>query len=148
MENSNIENVTPGIITDATATATVAVLPAGYLATGYNATTEKGDHYMRPEYVRGYAMEIATALTGMKPSDFKSFIRELKRNRKSTLPFEARQTALYELYPKAQALVNRRKASPLLIKLVEANIDAVRNNDDWNSMYRHFEAIAGYLSKE
>ena len=123
------------------------VLPAGYLVDGYHATTEKGKKYLRPAYVADYAQGIAAALA-MKPSDFAALMREMKRNRSRTLPFEARQTAAAEMLPKALALVKRKKAPALLVDFIKANADAVKNDDDWTAYLRHLEAIGGYLTMQ
>lgn len=124
-------------------------LPDNYLDKGYYAITEKNFRYLRPEFVREYAKEIAEKLSlVMQPAVFEALVRELKRSKKRTLPFEARQTALYELFPKAKSFVFRGKAPQLLIDLVEASILAVKTDEDWMAMYRHFTAIAGYLGSE
>lgn len=121
------------------------MLPAGYLSDGYHATTEKGKKYLRPAYVADYAQSIAAVLA-MKPSDFAALMREMKRNRSRSLPFEARQTAAAEMLPKALALVKRKKAPALLVDFIKANAAAVKNDEDWTAYYRHLEAINGYLT--
>ena len=120
-------------------------LPADYLAHGYHATTDKGATYLRPEYVGTYAQTIATQLSGMKPADFNGLLKELKRNKKSTLPFEARQTAALELIPKAMALIKRKKAPALLLEFIKCNVDAIKTDADWNAFFRHTTAIASFM---
>ena len=78
---SATEQTTPA---DTTAPAT---LPENYLVGGYYATTDKGAKYLRPEFVDEYARNIAASLTGMKPSDFAAMLRDMKRAKKTTLPF-------------------------------------------------------------
>ncbi len=70
----------------------------------------------------------------------------MKKAKKKALPFEARQTAAAEMFPKALALVRRKKAPALLAELIQANLDAIQNDDDWFAYHRHLEAIGGYLS--
>lgn len=69
----------------------------------------------------------------------------MKRNKKRTLPFEARQTAALEMLPKAMALVHRKKAPEILIEDIKSNLDAIESDEDWYAYYRHLEAIAGYM---
>jgi len=122
-------------------------LPKNYLSNGYTATTDKGAKYLRPEFVGEYAEIMAKLLADMKPREFKKLLKELKRSKKSTLPFEARQTAALELIPKAMALVYSKKAPPLLLSFIKDNVDHIHNDDDWNAFYRHLEAIFAYLTK-
>jgi len=134
--------------TDSTPAANAAAdttLPADYLASGYYATTDKGATYLRPEYVGIYAQTIATQLSSMKLADINSLLKELKRSKKSTLPFEARQTAALELIPKAMALVKRKKAPALLLEFIKCNIDAIKTDADWMAFLRHMNAIAAYM---
>ena len=131
----------PAVDTTSTTQATPATtpgLPDGYLSGGYYATTDKGDKYLRPE--------IAAALAPLRPSDFNALLREMKKAKKKTLPFEARQTAAAEMFPKALALVRRKKAPALLAELIQTNLNAIKNDADWSAYYRHLEAIGGYLS--
>lgn len=121
-------------------------LPKDYLKNGYYATTEKGVKYLRPEFVGKYAECMADLLVDMKPSDFNGLIRELKSNRKKSLPFEARQTALVELLPKVMTLVHRKKAPALLIPFIKDNIQYIQEEADWYGFYRFMTAIAGFLS--
>jgi len=121
-------------------------LPKDYLKNGYYETTEKGVKFLRSEFVGKYAENIAKLLGDMKPSDFDGLMRELKRNRKKSLPFEARQTALIELLPKVMTLVYRKKAPALLVSFIKDNIDKIKTEDDWDAFYRFMKAIAGYLS--
>ena len=138
----------PAVDTTSTtqATPTAPGLPDGYLSGGYYATTDKGDKYLRPEFVGSQAQEIAAALDPLRPSDFNALLREMKKAKKKTLPFEARQTAAAEMFPKALALVRRKKAPALLAELIQTNLNAIKNDADWSAYYRHLEAIGGYLS--
>jgi len=122
-------------------------LPKDYLAHGYLATTDKGAKYLRPEFVGEYAEIMAKLLADMKPREFKKLLKELKRSKKTSLPFEARLTAALELIPKALALVYSKKAPPLLLSFIKDNVDHIHNDDDWNAFYRHLEAIFAYLTK-
>lgn len=124
----------------------IATLPADYLKDGYYATAENSKKYFRPELVSSHAKEIAAGLATMKPTDFAALTREMKRSRSRSLPFEARQTAACEMLPKGIALVRRKKAPPLLVTLVEANLEAMHSDNDFTALYRHFEAIYGFLS--
>lgn len=123
-----------------------AMLPTDYLSAGYYATAENGKQYLRPVYVADYAEQIAAILSTMKPTEFTKLLREMKRNKSRRLPFEARQTAAFELLPKALALVRCHKAPSVLVDFIKANLDAIHNDDDWSAFYRHCEAIQGYLS--
>lgn len=93
-----------------TDTPAPATLPKNYLVGGYYATTDKGAKYLRPEFVDEYARNIAASLNEMKPSDFAAMLRDMKRAKKTTLPFEARQTAAAELLPRAIGLVHKKKS--------------------------------------
>ena len=124
---------------------TPVYLPAGYLSEGYYATTDSGAKYLRPEFVGKYAEIMATLLADMKATDFGNLIREMKRSKKKTLPFEARLTAAAEMLPKALALVHRKKAPALLVTYTKDNLDHLHDDDDWTAYYRNLEAIAGYM---
>ena len=121
-------------------------LPADYLANGYHAVTDKGVKYLRPEFVGEYAEIMAGLLNGMNPAAFNRLLREMKRSRKSTLPFEARLTAAAELLPKAMALASRKKAPMLLVTFIKHNLDNIHDDTDWMAFYRHLEAIAAYMT--
>ena len=120
-------------------------LPASYLADGYYATTEKGAKYLRPEFVGKYADTIPTLITNIQITNYNPLLREMKRSKKKTLPFEARLTAVSEMLPKALALVHRKKAPALLVSFIKHNLDNILDDDDWTAFYRHLEAIAGYM---
>ena len=122
-----------------------ATLPKNYLVGGYYATTDKGAKYLRPEFVDEYARNIAASLNEMKPSDFAAMLRDLKRAKKSTLPFEARKTAAAELFPRAIGLVHKKKAPSILTEFIKVNLAAIKTDDDWSAFYRHMNAINGYL---
>lgn len=145
------EPVTEQALTvDTTSTATASdnilvYLPADYLSDGYYATTDKGAKYLRPEFVGKYAETMASLLADMKPTDFNGLLREMKRSKKKTLPFEARLTAAAEMLPKALALVHRKKAPALLVTYIKDNLDHLHDDDDWTAYYRNLEAIAGYM---
>lgn len=145
---SATEQTTPADTTTDTTEETPtapATLPKNYLVGGYYATTDKGAKYLRPEFVDGYARNIAASLTGMKPSDFAAMLRDMKRAKKTTLPFEARQTAAAELLPRAIGLVHKKKAPSILTEFVKANFTAIKTDDDWSAFYRHMNAINGFL---
>lgn len=126
-------------------TTAPATLPKNYLVGGYYATTDKGAKYLRPEFVDEYARNIAASLTGMKPSDFAAMLRDMKRAKKTTLPFEARQTAAAELLPRAIGLVHKKKAPSILTEFIKTNLTAIKADDDWSAFYRHMNAINGFL---
>lgn len=154
MDNQTVINTTgepvteqaPAVDTTSTSDNTPVYLPAGYLSEGYYATTDSGAKYLRPEFVGKYAEIMASLLADMKPADFNGLLREMKRSKKKTLPFEARLTAAAEMLPKALALVHRKKAPALLVTFIKDNLDHIHNDDDWTAYYRNLEAIAGYLS--
>ena len=151
MNNQTVINVTGEPVTeqapavDTTSTPTDTGLPADYLSEGYYATTDKGAKYLRPEFVGKYAETMASLLADMKPTDFNGLLREMKRSKKKTLPFEARLTAAAEMLPKALALVHRKKAPALLVTYIKDNLDHLHDDDDWTAYYRNLEAIAGYM---
>ena len=122
-----------------------ATLPENYLVGGYYATTEKGAKYLRPEFVDEYARNIAASLNEMKPAEFAAMLRDLKRAKKSTLPFEARKTAAAELFPRAIGLVLKKKAPSILTEFIKVNLAAIKTDDDWSAFYRHMNAISGFL---
>jgi hypothetical protein len=124
---------------------TPVFLPTDYLSSGYYATTDKGTKYLRPEFVGKYAEIMASLLADMRPRDLIGLLREMKRSKKKTLPFEARLTAAAEMLPKALALVHRKKAPALLVTFIKDNLDHIHDDDDWYAYYRHLEAIAGYM---
>ena len=123
-------------------------LPDGYLANGYYAATATGATYLRPEFVSTDAKTIAFGLSAMKPSDFNGLLKEVKKSRKRSLPFEARQTALAEMLPKSLALLNRKKAPALLVSFVEASLAAVQTDSDFDAFVRHADCIAAYLTAQ
>ena len=123
-------------------------LPKDYLAHGYLATTDKGAKYVRPEFVGEYAETMAKLLADMTPSAFNALMREMKRSKKTALPFEARLTAVAEMLPKAMALVHRKKAPALLVSFIKDNLDHIQNDDDWYAYLRHLEAIAAFLTAQ
>ena len=123
-------------------------LPKDYLTNGYYATTDKGAKYLRPEFVGEYAETMAALLSDMKPSAFNGLLREMKRSKKTTLPFEARMTAAAEMLPKAMALVHRKKAPALLVSFIKDNLNHIQNDDDWTAYYRHLEAIAAFMTAQ
>ena len=156
--NDNFDLTTVTSATEQTPTANIATvdtttadtpapatLPPDYLTGGYYATTDKAAKYLRPEFVGEQAQQIADALAGIRPSDFAAMLRDLKRAKKSTLPFEARQTAAAELLPRAIGLVHKKKAPPVLTEFVKANLAAIKTDDDWSAFYRHMNAISSFL---
>lgn len=126
-------------------TTALATLPENYLVGGYYATADKGAKYLRPEFVDEYARNIAASLNEMKPSDFAAMLRDLKRAKKSTLPFKARKTAAAELFPRAIGLVHKKKAPSILTEFIKVNLAAIKTDDDWSAFYRHMNAISGFL---
>lgn len=135
----------PTVDTTTADTPAPATLPKNYLVGGYYATTDKGAKYLRPEFVDEYARNIAASLNEMKPSDFAAMLRDMKRAKKTTLPFEARQTAAAELLPRAIGLVHKKKAPSILTEFIKANLAAIKTDDDWSAFYRHMNAISGFL---
>ena len=69
----------PAVDTPSTTPAPPAApgLPDGYLSGGYYATTDKGDEYLRPEFVDTQARQIAASLAPLRPSDFNALLREM-----------------------------------------------------------------------
>ena len=141
-QTPTVDAITADTTTDTPAPAT---LPKNYLVGGYYATTDKGAKYLRPEFVDEYARNIAASLNEMKPSDFAAMLRDLKRAKKSTLPFEARKTAAAELFPRAIGLVHKKKAPSILTEFIKTNLTAIKADDDWSAFYRHMNAISGFL---
>ena len=141
-QTPTVDAITADTTTDTPAPAT---LPKNYLVGGYYATTDKGAKYLRPEFVDEYARNIAASLNEMKPAEFAAMLRDLKRAKKSTLPFEARKTAAAELLPRAIGLVHKKKAPSILTEFIKANLTAIKTDDDWSAFYRHMNAINGYL---
>lgn len=92
-----------------------------------------------------YARNIAASLNEMKPAEFAAMLRDLKRAKKSTLPFEARKTAAAELFPRVIGLVHKKKALSILTEFIKVNLAAIKTDDDWSAFYRHMNAINGYL---
>jgi len=125
--------------------STPATLPAGYLSDGYYATTENGAKYLRTEYIEQYAEAIAASLKGMKPGEIEKMVRELKRSKKRTLPYEARRTAAAELLPAARNLVRHKKAPAILVTFIEANLAVIQDDETWTAFYRHCQAISGLM---
>ena len=126
-------------------TTAPATLPKNYLVGGYYATTDKGAKYLRPEFVDEYARNIAASLNEMKPADFAAMLRDMKRAKKTTLPFEARQTAAAELLPRAIGLVHKKKAPSVLTEFIKVNLAAIKTDEDWSAFFRHMNAINGFL---
>ena len=132
-------------ITEQTTAPAPATLPENYLVGGYYATTAKGAKYLRPEFVDEYARNIAASLNEMKPADFAAMLRDMKRAKKTTLPFEARQTAAAELLPRAIGLVHKKKAPSVLTEFIKVNLAAIKTDEDWSAFFRHMNAINGFL---
>ena len=128
-------------------TTPAATLPKDYLANGYYATTNKGK-YLRPEFVGEYAEIMAALLSNMTPGGFNALIREMKRSRTKSLPFEARVTAAIEMLPKAMALVRAKKAPPLLVTFIKENLDHLHDDDDWFAYMRFLTAIGNFLAAQ
>lgn len=153
MENQTVMNTTgepvveqaPTVDTPSTTERKNGYLPANYLSEGYYALTAQGAKYLRPEFVGEYAEAMASLLADMRPNDFNGLLREMKRNKKKALPFEARLTAAAEMLPKALALVHRKKAPALLVAFIKGNLRRIGNDDDWYAYLRHLEAISGYM---
>lgn len=143
----SVANAAPTPSATATTISTVSAvgLPAEYLTAGYYAAAENGKEYLRPQFVSAYAQEIAAALAPLKSADMNTMLREMKRNKKIALPYEARQTAAYEMLPKAISLVRRKRAPQMLVDFININLAAIHNDNDWTAFYRHLEAIAGFL---
>lgn len=141
-QTPTVDAITADTTTDTPAPAT---LPKNYLVGGYYATTDRGAKYLRPEFVDEYARNIAASLNEMKPAEFAAMLRDLKRAKKSTLPFEARKTAAAELFPRAIGLVHKKKAPSILTEFIKVNLAAIKTDDDWSAFYRHMNAINGYL---
>ncbi|MEA4895238.1 MAG: hypothetical protein VB064_08240 [Oscillospiraceae bacterium] len=147
-ENTDmVSHETPATETVPAAPDSPAALPDGYLSEGYYAVTEKGVSYRRPEYVDTYARQIAALLAPMKPTDFNPMLRELKKSNKRALPFEARQTAAYEMLPAAISLVRRKRAPRILIDFIKANLEVIATDADWTAFYRHLLSIQGFMSE-
>lgn len=127
------------------AAPTAPGLPDGYLANGYYAVSEKGHKYLRSEFVGDHAEFIARNLAPMKATDFNKLLKELKRAKKTTLPYEARETAMLELVPKSIALVGRKRAPSLLTTFIRANVNHVQCDEDFSALYRHFESVGAFL---
>lgn len=121
-------------------------LPPDYLDIGYHFVAENGAKCLRPEFVGPYAQIMAGLLAEMKQSDFNALLRELRRSKKRSLPFEARLTAAAEMLPKSMALVSRKKAPALLISFINENLEHIHDDDDWYAFLRFLEAIGGFLS--
>ena len=121
-------------------------LPPDYLDVGYHAVAENGTKFLRPEFVGPYAQIMAGLLAEMKQSDFNTLLRELRRSKKRSLPFEARLTAAAEMLPKSMALVSRKRAPALLISFINENLEHIHDDDDWYAFLRFMEAIGGFLS--
>ncbi len=140
---------TPAVNSTASTTPAISTLPVlfpeGYLKHGYHATTENGAKYLRTEYIEQYAKALAASLKGMKPAEFEKMLRELKKAKKRTLPYEARRTAAAELLPIAKNLVRHKKAPDILVSFISANLEAIVDNDTWNAFYRHCQAISGLM---
>ena len=121
-------------------------LPPDYLDVGYHAVAENGTKFLRPEFVGPYAQIMAGLLAEMRQSDFNTLLREIRKKKKRSLPFEARLTAAAEMLPKSMALVSRKKAPALLISFINENLEHIHNDDDWYAFLRFIEAIGGFLS--
>lgn len=137
----------PDSTTPATAPvpATTSAFSGDYLSNGYYASAENGAKYLKKEYIGEYAREIAAGLSGMKPLEFEKMVRELKRNKKRTLPYEARQTAVAEMLPAAKNLVRHKKAPSMLVEFIQRNLEEIRDDETWTAFYRHCQAISGYM---
>ena len=121
-------------------------LPDGYLATGYF----KGagpSRYIDPALVSTVAEQIAAALAagGLKASAFRGYLRDLKKAKRASFPLEARYGALLALRPKALLVAAKKPALRILVEIVEKNLESCTNDDDFEALFTHFEAISAFL---
>lgn len=130
--------------TEHTTQATLT-LPEGYLRNGYHDTTESGVKFLKSEYIEKYAQTLAASFKGMKTSEFEKLVRELKKSKKRALPYEARRTAAAELLPAAKNLIRHKKAPAILAAFIQANLEAIKDDETWTAFLRHCQAIVGYM---
>ncbi len=126
-------------------TQTPVTLPEGYLRGGYHDTTESGAKFLKSEYIEKYAQTLAASFKGMKTSEFEKLVRELKKSKKRTLPYEARRTAAAELLPAAKNLIRHKKAPAILAAFIQANLEAIKDDETWTAFLRHCQVIVGYM---
>lgn len=120
-------------------------LPPDYLKHGFY-KGEGNKQYPDPNLVP-LAHDLASLLHmgGLTPARYNPLLRDLKRAKKKSLPFEAKTGAVNSLIPKALRLVAKKQAPELLVKIIQANLTALKNPEDYPALYDHFENIGAYL---
>lgn len=126
--------------------AETGALTPGYLSEGYFKGDEKA-RYMDPNLVGETAQRLAQDLARgeLKQSAFNSILRELKRADKKTLPLEAKRGALSGAIVTAKRLEQRKRASGLLVDVLERNRAAVQTDVDYAAAVKHLTAMGVFL---
>ena len=122
-------------------------LPSRYLENNFYITATNGRSKYPDPSLTDNAKEIGQnlAAAGMKTTEFNKMLRELKKVKKSTLPVEAQTGALSALIPKALLLEKKKRAPHLLVSVLEANRNAVKDYKDFVACYNHLESVGIYL---
>lgn len=129
--------------TPSTAPDPSTALPDGYLANG---TMLDDNGILRPEYLKEYAQQIAELLRPMKASAFhKAFMKEPKKFQKPKVSDGAKKLCANGLAVEARTLVGLKKAPAVLLPLIEAATDTVRDADTFEALCRHLAAVYSYL---
>lgn len=122
-------------------------LPEGYLSNGYYVTAPNGKSKYPDPALNDSAKKIGQDLAaGLKSSEFNKMLRDLKKAKKRTLPIEAQTGAISALIPKALLLEQKKRAPHLLVEILEANLAAVKDFNDYVACYNHLESMGVYLA--
>lgn len=121
-------------------------LALDYLSGGYYKGEGKAS-YPDPALVGETAKRLAQELAqgGLKQTAFNPILRELKKANKKTLPLEAKQGALSGALITAKQLVQRHRASSLLVDVLKRNREAVQSDADYAAAVKHLTAVGVYL---
>ena len=129
-------------------TASSPPLVEGYLSNGYYVTAPNGKTKYPDPVLNDSAKIIGQdlAASGLKSSEFNKMLRELKKAKKRTLPIDAQTGAISALVPKALLLEQKKRAPHLFVEVLEANLAAVKDFNDFVACYNHLESVGVYLA--
>lgn len=124
---------------------TGAALPAGYLADG---SMVDADGALRPEYIGGYAQDLAGKLSPLKASAFHTaFLKEAKEARKKKVLYGTKKNCVLGMVTQAKKLVHRKKdpAPGVLLEMITAATATVKDPGTFEALYMHLDAIYSYM---
>lgn len=124
------------------------MLPPGYLSTGSILDTEG---IMIPEYVGRYAEELARLLEPMKVTTYqRTFLTGAKAANKKKVPYGIKKNCTIDMVVQAKKLVSRKKdpAPAVLLQMITAATNTVKDAETFQALYMHLDAIYGYMLEQ